>query len=93
MWIFLSMSILLTALTVGGIVAVSSGNDLNVYSTPNFIMEAPLHHTRRRLRSAKHRFRRRHLSDESDHMRLFALQDHRADTKHLQEILYFLNHL
>ena len=93
MWIFLSMSILFTALTIGGIVAVSTGNDLDVYSTPKFIMEAPLQHTRRRLRSAKNRLRRRRLADESDQMRPFALQDHRTDTKHLQEILYFLNHL
>ena len=93
-WIFLSLSILFTGLTIVGIVCVSSNErELNLYSTTEFIMQVPVSHNGRRLRSSKSKLRRRHKSDESDHIRPFILKDHRTDTQHLQEILYFLNHL
>ena len=87
---------LLTGLTILAIMSVSSNNDneLHLYSTTEFIMKDPVSHNRRRLQTTKNKLRRRRISEDADHMRPFILKDHhRSDTQHLQEILYFLNHL
>lgn len=94
-WIFLSLSILFTGLTSLAIMSVSSSSehDFNLYSTTEFIVKESVTHNRRRLRSNKNKLRRRRIPGETNHMRPFILKDHRTDAQHLQEILYFLNHL
>jgi hypothetical protein len=94
-WIVASISILLTGLTVVGIIVVSDNNEykLHAHSTPKFIMEDPVLHTRRHLRITKNKVRRRRTSHETDQLQQFIVENHRQDSQHLQEILYFLNHL
>ena len=94
-WIVVSLSILFTGVTVLGVIVISDNNEnkLDAYSATKFIKEDPVLHNRRRLRSTKNKVRRRRISEKDDQMQPFVLKDHRSDSQHLQEILYFLNHL
>lgn len=94
-WIVASLSILFTGLTVVGIIVFSDNYEykLHASSTPKFIMADPVLHTRRHLRITKNEVRRRRISHETDQLQQFIVENHRPDSQHLQEILYFLNHL
>lgn len=95
LWVFVSLSMLFTGLTVVGIMADAETYErkLDAYSSTRFIKETPVKHNRRDHRNNKNKLRRRLGSDATDQIQPFALKYHRADTQHLQEILYFLNHL
>ena len=92
-WKAVTLSILLTGLTLVGIASVSESFENDSHSTTKFFLEAPVSYNRRRLRSTKNKIRHRRTSDETGQIQPFTLKDHRTDSQHLQEILYFLNHL
>ena len=94
-WIVVSLSILISGLTAFGIMVVSDNYEYkhDAYSTLNFIVETPVLHNRRHLRVTKRKESRRRIAVEADQMEIFSLKDHRPDSQHLREILYFLNHV